>query len=200
MADFNTYIEDVDMVHWRELCFRNGTVKCYRKGEPFVWRGEIVKYFGITLKGYFKYTITDEKGYEHITGFVFSGCPVGDFLSIVNRQPVKTDIIAATDAEVMLCPATVLMSYFEESPAMRRKLTEALFDQAYTQYLDLHCRSPKARYLDLLKRCPDILQKITLKELASFLQITPTHLSRIRKELTFADDFPPPLMSTLNLC
>ncbi|TGX96558.1 Crp/Fnr family transcriptional regulator, partial [Bacteroides muris (ex Afrizal et al. 2022)] len=31
----------------------------------------------------------------------------------------------------------------------------------------------------------DLLQDITLKDLASYLQITPTYLSRIRKEITF---------------
>ena len=115
---------------------------------------------------------------------------MGDFLSTVNKESVKTNIIAATDAEVIQCPASVLKRQLEHSPALRRALTEGLFRQAYMQYLDLYSSSPKARYLALLKRCPDILQNITLKEMASYLQITPTHLSRIRKELTFTDNTP----------
>ncbi|WP_289691137.1 Crp/Fnr family transcriptional regulator [Bacteroides acidifaciens] len=163
-------------------------VKHYRKGEVFVWQGDVIKYFGFIRKGYFKYTITDTEGYEHITGFVFSNGLVGDFLSTVNKESVKTNIIAATDAEVIQCPASVLKRQLEHSPALHRALTEGLFRQAYMQYLDLYSSSPKARYLALLKRCPDILQNITLKEMASYLQITPTHLSRIRKELTFTNN------------
>ncbi len=48
---------------------------------------------------------------------------------------------------------------------------------------DLYRQTSKERYVELLNHCPDIFQHITLKELASYLQITPTHLSRIRKEI-----------------
>ena len=188
MANFNSYIDNLDMTFWHGICLQNGMVKHYRKGEVFVWQGDVIKYFGIIRKGYFKYTITDTEGHEHITGFVFSNGLVGDFLSTVNKESVKTNIIAATDAEVIQCPASVLKRQLEHSPALRRALTEGLFRQAYMQYLDLYSSSPKARYLALLKRCPDILQNITLKEMASYLQITPTHLSRIRKDLTFINN------------
>ncbi|WP_434475863.1 Crp/Fnr family transcriptional regulator, partial [Bacteroides acidifaciens] len=106
----------------------------------------------------------------------------------VNKESVKTNIIAATDAEVIQCSVTVLKHQLANSPELHRILAEGLFRQAYMRYLDLHGSSPKARYLALLKRCPDILQNITLKEMASYLQITPTHLSRIRKELTFTNN------------
>lgn len=190
MEKFNTYVDSIDLGPWRELCDKKGTVKCFRKGESFACCGDSVKHFGLIRKGYFKYTVADTCGEEHITGFAFSGCPVGDALSIVCEQPLKSNIIAAATAEVMMCPVAELKHLFEESPMQCRILFENLFRQAYTQYLDLYRLSPKERYLALLKRCPDILQNITLKELASYLQITPTHLSRIRKELTFTDTFP----------
>lgn len=187
MKKFNTYIDAIDMTYWRELCSRKGTLTYYRKGEPFVWCGDLIKHFGFIRKGYFKYTLTNAKGDESITGFAFEGCIVGDFLSTMHEKPIKTNIIAATDAEVMQCPASELKCQLENSPVQYRMLAEGLFNQAYTQYLSLHTLSPKARYLALLNSCPELLQNITLKELASYLQITPTHLSRIRKELTFAD-------------
>lgn len=178
------------MAFWRDICYQKGILKCFQKGESFACCGDTIKYWGFIRKGYFKYIVTDTCGEEHITGFVFSGCPVGDFLSAVSGQPVKSNIIAATKTEVMMCPAAEFKHLLEKSPMQRQILTESLFRQAYTQYLDLYRLSPKERYLALLKRCPDILQNITLKELASYLQITPTHLSRIRKELTFTDTFP----------
>ena len=167
MANFNSYIDNLDMTFWHGICLQNGMVKHYRKGEVFVWQGDVIKYFGFIRKGYFKYTITDTEGYEHITGFVFSNGLVGDFLSSVNKESVKTNIIAATDAEVIQCSVTVLKHQLANSPELHRILAEGLFRQAYMRYLDLHGSSPKARYLALLKRCPDILQNITLKEMAS---------------------------------
>lgn len=81
MVNFNSYIDNLDMTFWYGICQQNGTVKHYRKGEAFAWQGDVIKYLGIIRKGYFKYTITDTEGYEHITGFVFSDGLVGDFLS-----------------------------------------------------------------------------------------------------------------------
>ncbi len=39
------------------------------------------------------------------------------------------------------------------------------------------------RYLSLLKRHPELLQKVPLKKLASYLQLTPQSLSRIRAQI-----------------
>lgn len=68
-------------------------------------------------------------------------------------------------------------------PDIRRIMTEELFRMAHERYVNLYRHTSKERYVELLNHCPDILQHITLKELASYLQITPTHLSRIRKEI-----------------
>jgi CRP-like cAMP-binding protein len=42
----------------------------------------------------------------------------------------------------------------------------------------------KDRYLNLLKSKPDIIQNVPLKQIATYLGITDTSLSRIRKEIT----------------
>jgi hypothetical protein len=40
------------------------------------------------------------------------------------------------------------------------------------------------RYLNLIKDKPDIIQNVPLKQIATYLGITDTSLSRIRKEIT----------------
>jgi len=47
----------------------------------------------------------------------------------------------------------------------------------------MYCKTTAELYLDLLNRCPDIQEYITLKEIASFLQVTPETISRIRRGL-----------------
>ena len=58
---------------------------------------------------------------------------------------------------------------------------EAIFSTVYDRYMDLYCKSPQQRYEELVSRHPDLFALFSLKDIASFLNITPTHLSRLRK-------------------
>lgn len=185
MKNFNSYTNRLDMNLFRSLCEREGWLRNFKKGELLTKQDHPLKYWGYVLKGYFKYSVIDARGNTYITGFSFPENLVGDFLSIVGGIS-KTNIIAATDTKILMCETTALKHLFNHNSTLRNAMAEGLFNQAYTQYLDLYRLTPKERYIALLQRCPNILQNISLKEMASYLQITPTHLSRIRKELTFA--------------
>ena len=61
-----------------------------------------------------------------------------------------------------------------------------LFLLIYSQHLDSYRLTVKERYIQLFNRCPQIVQQINLKDIASFLKVTPTTISKIRKEITFS--------------
>lgn len=63
------------------------------------------------------------------------------------------------------------------------KSTEAVFSTVYNRYKALYSQSPRERYDELISRHHDLFQLFSLKDIASFLNITPTHLSRLRKNL-----------------
>lgn len=188
MANFDSYIDTINMEFWHDICAREGELRHYRKGEYFVRHGENPLYMGIVKQGYFKYTVMDSDGNEHISGFSLTDTFVGDYLNATRKIPTMTNIVAVTDADVLVCNCNVLTDVFRNDKDLHQLFADSLFHQIYGVYLDTHCLSPKERYTRLLKRCPSILHDITLKELASYLQITPTHLSRIRKEITFGKE------------
>ncbi len=185
MANFNSFIDKLDMDLWHEICAKNGKLCHYKKGEFFVQQGDVIRYMGIVKEGYFKYVVTDSKGNEHITGLALPGTFVGDYLSTTKKIPCMTSIIAATNVEVLVCDREIVYKIFNEYRELHQLFSDSLFHNCYTEYLNTHRLSPKERYIALLKRCPDILQNISIKEIASYLNITPTYLSRIRKEITF---------------
>ena len=43
----------------------------------------------------------------------------------------------------------------------------------------------RSRYRRLIDRCPKVVQILSLKDIASFLNITPSYLSTLRKEMTY---------------
>lgn len=185
MKNFNSYTNCVDLQPVINLCRTKGKLCHFSKGDVIVQKGMRLKSWGFIINGYFKYVVTDSDGSTHVTGFSFNESLVGNFLSFVGYERMYTDIIAATPADVIICDTSVLRAFLDENPCFCRNWAISLFRQAYTQYLEIHVKSPKERYQAILDRCPGLLNNITLKDMASYLRITPTHLSRIRKEITF---------------
>ncbi|GAB6869946.1 Crp/Fnr family transcriptional regulator [Bacteroides rodentium] len=187
-ANFNPYIDKIDLNFWRELCVKEGKLCHYKKGEYFLHRRETPKYFGFITSGAFKYTIIDTDGNEHITGLALCDTLAGDFYSSIRKESSLVALQAITDSDVWVCSTNLFRQILKENIELRCVMAEELFRQTHDRYLNLYRQSPKERYWELIRCCPNILQDITLKELASYLQITPTYLSRIRKEITFGKE------------
>lgn len=97
----------------------------------------------------------------------------------------ELNIQAIIPCEIYICSSAFLQQKFEEnkeSQRIARIAAEQMFFQSYSRYLDLFRFTPEERYLQLLKKCPAIFQMVSLKEIASYLKITPVHMSRIRRK------------------
>jgi hypothetical protein len=68
---------------------------------------------------------------------------------------------------------------------LRSIIAEHLLSQARARYTDLHRATPLERYELLLKRCPGIVEFLDLQDIASFLNIHPNTVSKIRRDITF---------------
>lgn len=186
MNNFNPYIQKIDTDSLKELCICNGQLNVLRKNDYLLHRGDIFPYFGFVKAGIFKYvSINKSENRSYNTGFAFPNEFVADYPACLYNLASETDIQALTRCEVYLCPTEKLVSLYKHQPDIARTNAEQLFLQTYSRYLDLYRLTPEERYLQLLKRCPDILQSVPLKEIASYLMITPTHMSRIRRKQTF---------------
>lgn len=183
MASFNHYIDKIDMRFWRRLCQEEGRLRHYAKGDFFLRAGEVARHFGFIESGCFKYTVTDSAGEEHISGFAPRNNLAGDFYSAVRQAPALNNLEATADSAVWVIDTLTVRQYLDAHPAVKQAFAEDMFRMAHERYLNLYRKSPKERYLELVTCYPEILQQVTLRELASYLQITPTHLSRIRKDI-----------------
>lgn len=188
---FNSYIENIDTTFIKEICINNGELVHFRRNDYFVREKEVYPFIGFVYTGIMKYTcinIAENKVYN--TGFAFSEEFVADYPTCLYDAPATTNIQAVTPCKVYVCSSHELLLHYEHQSEGQRKArlnAEQLFLQTYSRYLDIYRLTPEERYKELLKRCPDILQLISLKELASYLKITPVHMSRIRHKITFSE-------------
>ena len=67
---------------------------------------------------------------------------------------------------------------------------EGIFQQIYANYIDLYSHDARERYRNLLKRCPQIVQQLSLKDIASYLKLHPNTISKIRHDITFEGQQP----------
>ena len=187
MKKFNTYLPNIDYGTLKELCMSRGKCMRYLKGDFFVKAGEMSHYIGYIESGIFRYSVfnaTEQKNYN--IGFAFRNEFVADYPGCIYGLPSKTDIQALKTTKVHVCKVEDLIGLYNETPEkqmLAQTNAEQLFLQTWNRYVEMYSLSPEERYKKLLDKCPDILQEIALKEIASYLKITPTHMSRIRKKL-----------------
>lgn len=76
-----------------------------------------------------------------------------------------------------LCEESVIISGFT------RRLAEKILSETVDFFTDYYWLDKKGQYRLLLKRHPELFRNVSLKEIASYLDVTPQSLSRIRAGL-----------------
>ena len=181
----------IDIEALREFCEREGKMVEYRKGEQLEREGDPARWFGFVTEGCFKYVtygISDDR--EHITWFSFEGEFAGDYPACLDGGPALTTIEAMVPTRIIRVSGEQLMDFFRqdaEKMELRSVIAEHLLCQARACYIDLHRATALERYELLLRRCPGIVEHLPLNAIASFLNVTPQMLSRIRKDLLLHD-------------
>ena len=179
----------LDLVTLREFCKREGEAVTYRKGDQLEREGDPARWFAFVTEGCFKYVthgISDDR--EHITWFSFQGEYVVDYPTFLYGRPSQTTIEAMMPSRVIRVTGQQLELFFDQSKEtmkLRAIIAEHILFQFRSRYLDLHCTTARERYEMLMQRCPGIVDHLALQDIASFLNVTPQTISKIRKEITF---------------
>ena len=186
---FNTYKEGLDLEFLREYCMKHGNVWTFMRGETLEKTGESAQWVAYVERGCFKYMVhNDEEGKDYCTGFAFEGVFVADYPNCLSGKISEVTIVAGTSCKVFQIQGKDLCPLLESANMgdLKQAISDHLFAQIYTQYLDSYRMTIRERYKRLLSRCPEIVRCISLKDIASYLKVTPTTISNIRREITFS--------------
>ena len=108
----------------------------------------------------------------------------------------KMDMLSGSIADkilffaIPLAASSILQQLFNEDIGIAnwgRRFAEREFLQTEQRLIPFLCTTASERYARLLEESPDMLQRLPLEHLASWLGITPVSLSRIRAKMK-ADD------------
>lgn len=158
----------------------------YKKGETISKLGEVCNYVSFINKGFVRYYI--EKDNKQIPlAFFIEGQYISSYESYLTRNPATEIADALTDTELICLHYDDVQLLYKEYPIYQnfgRKVAESLFITLSQRIYSLQVLTPEERYIRLIDKNSQLPQLIPQYMLASYLAITPEHLSRIRKKMT----------------
>lgn len=156
------------------------------KKKQFLLRsGEFSNHMRFIAKGCLRLFNIDEAGNEHILQFGIEGWWINDLYAYLTQKPATYFIQAITDGVVFQVHRDRLNELFDEIHMMDR-FFRIKTQNGYValQERTIHSMSQTAeqRYAYFIKRYRTMEQQIPQYMIASYLGITPEHLSTIRKK------------------
>ena len=156
----------------------------YPKNHYLLKPGKPCKHIWFMIKGAVRYYYTNEQGKEMNTWFSMDRQVIADTSSIVRKEPSEESIQLLEDSEMYSIEYTSLQTLIQKHHAFSLwyiKLVELHYiAQIEDRLADLQFLDAKQRYKKLLSLYPNITNRISLGNIASFLNITKETLSRIR--------------------
>lgn len=160
------------------------SAKLLRKGSYQLRSGDICSDLVFVQKGCLRmYYLRDEM--EVSVWFAFPNSSAIEIYSFISEAPSNYFIQAIENTEVLVLSKTELQKLYQLYPktnVFMRAFWEDVILNLIQRFTALQTDAADKRYLDLLKK-PDYFASIPQKYLASFIGVTPTSLSRIRKRI-----------------
>lgn len=154
--------------------------------ELFAPPGRVTTTVGLLESGYIRAFFTTEQGSEYNKHIFVAPAIIGDYASLLSGDPVQIPQQTLTRCVVWVADYRRVLELehrFVELSVLSRRFAELMYLQKEQRELELATMSARDRYLRLRRRYPDIERAIPQYEIASYLGVTPTQLSRIRAHL-----------------
>jgi CRP-like cAMP-binding protein len=161
-------------------------LKTFAKNEYLTKEGNVCRHSFFVEDGFFRSYVTDVEGNEVTLDFYGKDGFANDFLSFFRRIPATENIQALTECTTWATTFEDLQICFHTIPEFRefgRLLLVTNYGRLRSRMLGMIQLTAEQRYLNLIQSQPDIFQNAPLKMIATYLGVTDTSLSRIRKDL-----------------
>ncbi|RKE98131.1 Crp/Fnr family transcriptional regulator [Ichthyenterobacterium magnum] len=173
-------VEDVTMI---EDVFE---LKKHAKKEIVLFKGETSNHMRFVVEGCLRSYYINEEGQEYIVQFGIKNWWINDLYSYLTKTPAQYFVQALKPTTVLQIHRDKLEQLFVNVPAMER-FFRIKIEKAYVanqnRTLQSMSESAESRYKNFIKNYRSIEQEVPQYMVASYLGITPEHLSTIRKNL-----------------
>ena len=156
-----------------------------KKGKCFLRTGQICNHYIFVKKGILRIYLLN--GEQEITSWIsLENEFFTDLQSMLSQTPTRFYFQALEDTEIEIIDRKAMDKLFSELPQWQefgRKVWEQKFITMLNGTLSFQSHSSKDRYNFLLQNT-GLLKRVPLKILSSYIGITTTSISRLRKSIT----------------
>lgn len=150
-------------------------------------QGDLCKKFYFVEQGSLRAYHTNDAGKESTSMFAAADWWITDMAAFINKKTASISLETMDDCFLYEIDATSLEKMLQEVPKLERYF-RILFQRAYVReqerVLGIISNTLEERYLGFVKSYPQIVKKVTQKQIASYLGVTPEFLSTIKNNIS----------------
>jgi CRP-like cAMP-binding protein len=159
-------------------------VVTFAKKEHFLRAGETAVDVALVLSGLFREHFTTSAGVEKTKAFVCEGQVTGSIADLLAGGPSRAFIVAEEPARALVFSFASFEALAARSAgweAVRRAVLERVLATKATREWELLGLDARERYAAFAQLYPGLEARVAARHVASYLGITPEHLSRLRR-------------------
>jgi CRP-like cAMP-binding protein len=182
---YQTLIPELTEEAWNKVQ-EKFTFQYLKRGDLLTRNGEVCRQVSFINKGLLRmFYLVDGK--EICTAFGKENEYLAQYDSFLTGQPSAGNIDALEDCELINLSYDNVQELYVKEPVFQifgRKVAEMLFLMISSQTNSLLTQTPEERYKAVVEEEPFVIQRVPQYMIASYIGITPEHLSRLRRKMT----------------
>ena len=182
MSDFTLISEDEQRAISESL-----RIDEYKKGQYLLRQGELpsIKCYFV-LMGCVRQFFIDESGKEVTSNFFTEEQAIPIINEKTQGDLSKYSLVCVEDCRLVvgdIDSENTMLNKYPQLEIMIRKMMEINVGEIQEQFSEFIGSSPEERYESVLRKRPELIDRVPQHQLASYLGITPESLSRIKKRI-----------------
>ena len=153
----------------------------YSKNQVITKEGQIERHIYFVLDGLQK-SVFVNNGKEHVVAFTYPGTFSGIPDSLFAQKPAKCTLSAVTPTALLGINFEVFENEIQKSStinALFAKMLKSVLVGTIERHYELQAYSMEERFLAFYKRSKHLINQLPRKDIASYLNIDPTNLSKL---------------------
>jgi CRP-like cAMP-binding protein len=185
LVDSMNFPEGIPRSEFRKL-LRRKKIVTLQANQHFLMAGDVPKYIGYVLSGLLRFYYISADGTEITKHFCLEHTLATSYRSFIQKEESSFYIQALEDSKILVIDYETYDYLLKGNVCWQivaKKLAEMLFVMKGKKEAELLLCDAQERYLRFLQDYPDLEKRLNQYHIASYLNIAPESLSRIRSNL-----------------